>query len=553
MKKVVALILALVLVVTCFAGCSNNTEEVKYTPSSYNWGNNNPRYANSEYYYLMGQVSASADQAQRYALMHKAQDILMDEMPVIPLYDNENKVMLKKEYQDGFFYTATANKFFSYTKNREGGLQVFCASSPKTIDPQGNASVDGSIMLLHMYEGINKYVNDGNGVGTIVLGQAKSIDVSTDGLVYDITLRDDLKWSNGEKILASDFVDSWVRGANTDNAFDYAYMFDYFRKADGSLNVSYDNAKGTIKIILNTPTAFFMEILAFPTYLPVYKAKEKGDDQAWSTKAASTITNGPYVMTNDYATDSVAKLKMKKSDTYYNKSEITQGAIDFNFTSEATTAYANFKKGDWQYIDVVPANEQEAAIKEFPGEFLVQPYAGNYYLQVNVENPKMQDKYLRQALSMSIDRTHITKNIVKKGAVSKGYVVAGMIEPDGVTDFANVTIYIEPTSQLDKAKALLKEHGYTWNKENQLVRPDGQIQTIDLTTNPDGDNKATFEYLQKAFTDLGCVVNLSFEEWGSYQTTRIEGKFDVTRGGWGADYLDPMNFLYDTLNLPVKN
>lgn len=93
---------------------------------------------------------------------------------------------------------------------------------PETLDPALNKSVDGACYAVHAFEGIYKFDENGN----TILGQAEKVDVSDDGLTWDITLRDDIKWSDGEPVTVDDFIYSWQRAASPETASDYANLFD---------------------------------------------------------------------------------------------------------------------------------------------------------------------------------------------------------------------------------------------------------------------------------------------------------------------------------------
>ena len=68
-------------------------------------------------------------------------------------------------------------------------------------------------------EGLTRVDSKGNAA----LALAKSIDVSKDGLTYTVTLKDNLKWSNGDKLTAKDFVYSWKRAVDPKTGSEYAY------------------------------------------------------------------------------------------------------------------------------------------------------------------------------------------------------------------------------------------------------------------------------------------------------------------------------------------
>ena len=91
----------------------------------------------------------------------------------------------------------------------DGVLDVVHASEPDSIDPALNTSVDGAIMLQHAFEGLVKWVDDGNGTAKLAPGMAESWDVSEDGLEWTFHLRDGIKWSDGKPVTAADFKFSY--------------------------------------------------------------------------------------------------------------------------------------------------------------------------------------------------------------------------------------------------------------------------------------------------------------------------------------------------------
>ena len=99
-------------------------------------------------------------------------------------------------------------------------LKVCIASEPQTIDPALNSAVDGAVMTQHMFEGLMKWSNAGSKsddklyAAEVVPGQAASYEKTDNGdgtVTYTFTLRDDIKWSDGQPVTAQDFVYSWQR------------------------------------------------------------------------------------------------------------------------------------------------------------------------------------------------------------------------------------------------------------------------------------------------------------------------------------------------------
>ncbi|MEG1943345.1 MAG: ABC transporter substrate-binding protein, partial [Angelakisella sp.] len=171
-------------------------------------------------------------------------------------------------------------------------LTAIVGPDPDTIDPALNSSVDGGTEIKHIFEGL--YTLDAKGVP--VPGQAEKVDVSADGLTYTFTLRDGLKWSDGTPLTSEDFVYSWQRAIDPKTASAYAYMFECIDGyKDGKLNLTAPDAK-TFVAKLIAPTTYFLELTAFPTYMPIQKATVEKNGEKWALSAETYIGNGPYVM-----------------------------------------------------------------------------------------------------------------------------------------------------------------------------------------------------------------------------------------------------------------
>ena len=160
-------------------------------------------------------------------------------------------------------------------KTDEGAIYINVGPEPKTIDPALNSTVDGSIYIQHAFEGLTTRDKDNKIVG----GVAESWDISEDGLTYTFHIRDNAKWSDGKKVTAEDFVYAWRRAADPVTACEYAYQLEPVLNAmdinSGKKEVSELGVKAidenTLEVKLNAPTAYFLELTAFPTFYPIRK------------------------------------------------------------------------------------------------------------------------------------------------------------------------------------------------------------------------------------------------------------------------------------------
>ena len=210
---------------------------------------------------------------------------------------------------------------------------------------------------------------------------------NTDGTVtYTYTLRDDLQWSDGQPIKASDFVFSWNRAADPATGADYGYMFeivDGYEAMQEENSTSKLNAKAvddkTLEVTLTSNITYWNELLAFPTYFPV--REDVVANEKWATDPSTLICNGPYKMT---AWNHNSVITMEKNDKYYDAASVTMDKINFYLSDDANNMLANFKKGDWKLIDDVPTNEIASLKTEYPDEFKITGQIGTYYVCWNV-------------------------------------------------------------------------------------------------------------------------------------------------------------------------
>ena len=232
-------------------------------------------------------------------------------------------------------------------------LNVNVGPDPDTIDPALNSSVDGATMIIHAFEGLMTLDKD----GIPIAGQAKSYDVSEDGKVYTFHLRDDLKWSDGKALTASDFVYSWNRAISPETAADYEYMFEVIDGyTDGTLNVEAPDDK-TLVVTLYNAVPYFLELTAFPTFSPVRKDLIEENGESWAVEAKTYIGNGPYKV-KEWVSGS--HITMTKNDNYWNYENLGMENIKFVLMEEDTAKLNAFQKKEILFTDEMPNDEIDA-------------------------------------------------------------------------------------------------------------------------------------------------------------------------------------------------
>ena len=459
----------------------------------------------------------------------------------------------------------------------DGAPAVCLASEPDTIDPALNSSVDGATLVIHLFSGLAKWAESDNGVLTIAPDAAEELVegvTNEDGTVtYTYTLREGLKWSDGQPVTAADFVYSWNRAASVSLAADYCYMFEVVQgyndiwETDADGNPVNPDAKlsvealdeRTLQVTLYNAVSYWNELLAFPAYMPV--REDVVADESWATKPETLICNGPYTIT-DWAHDSL--ITMEKSTTYIDADSVTMDKLEFYLSDDANNMLSNFQNGSWQLIDSIPTNEIPKLKEEYPTQFVVTGQIGTYYVCWNINEDILPASStltgaeaeaaraeIRNAIALLFDRNYIVEDISQGGQVpASSFVAMGMTEPDGTEFYRNaghsdafVGYYDVSTDAIESnyaaAVETLKKY-YTFDEASQTFT---DFPSLTYLYNTDEGHKAIAEYLQSAMAGIGITVNLENQEWKTFLNTRKNGDYSIARNGWLADYNDPICFL----------
>ncbi|HAR85221.1 MULTISPECIES: peptide ABC transporter substrate-binding protein [unclassified Clostridium] len=421
-------------------------------------------------------------------------------------------------------------------------------ADPKTIDPQLNSAVDGSTIIHNAFEGLMR--EDEN--SKIVPGTAEKYEVSDDGTVYTFHLRKDAKWSDGKPVVAGDFEYAWKRALNPKVAAEYAYQLFYIKNGAAYYNQEKVGGKvataedvgvkviddNTLEVTLESPVPYFLSLAAFPTYFPVRKDIIEGNEEKWTLKPDTYISNGPFKMSEWKEKESITFVK---NENYWDAKNVKLETLEVKLIDDQITYLNAFKSGEIDVIESPPQAEIPTLLDE--GTAKIYPYLGTYFYVINVSDkakdvdPKaaeaLSNPKFRKALSLAIDRQLIVDKVAQGGqAPATSYVPAGILDSIG-KEFQKD--YSSKGANIEEAKKLLEEAGY----------PNGEgAPTITFTFNTDQGHQNIAQAVQDMWkTNLGINVELKNEEWAVFQDTRNNFQYSMARHGWIADYNDPMTFL----------
>lgn len=418
-------------------------------------------------------------------------------------------------------------------------LRTNNSSEPGSLDPALAQGTHESWILNNLFEGLMKH----DSTGQIIPGMAKEYTLSEDNLTYTFTLRDDIKWSNGDPVTAQDFEFAWKRALDPELAADYAYQLYYIKGAE-----KYNSGEGTVdevavkalddktlEVTLEAPTAYFLDLCAFYTYYPVNKAVAEANPD-WAKDPSTYVSNGAFKLKS---WEHNAKITLAKNENYYDKDNIKLDGIDFDIIEDENTAWQKYEGGEYDILVTLPQAVVAQLKAENNPELQIGPEVGTYYYNLNNDKKPFNNKKVRQALVYALDRQTIVDKIAQGGQIpATGIVPPGLLDENG-EDYRKTTgDFIG--YDLEKAKTLLAE-GLA---EEGMTVEDFNAQGFVLLYNTSEAHKKIAQAAQEMWrTNLGLEVGLENVEFQVKLDREKAGDYDISRAGWIGDYSDPMTML----------
>lgn len=421
--------------------------------------------------------------------------------------------------------------------------------------PQELASIDPAIAtdkvsfgaMNQFYEGLYR-MNAKNEPEPA--GAAELAEKSEDGLEYKIKLRKDAKWSNGDPVVAADYVYAWQRVADPKTGAEYAYFVEPVKngaaiiKGEKQPNELGIEAIGDdqLKITLDNPVPYFDKLLAFPTFFPLQQkfVEEKGKQFATSTE--NTLYNGPFTLEEFDGPGSDLEWKYVKNEKYWDKDQVKMKEIGAFVVKESSTGLNLYEDG--QLDDVILTGELAQQFRDNE-DYVLDKDGRTIYIDLNQKdkNKPFHNANLRKALSYAIDSKAIVDKVLGDGStVATGIVPTELaVNPETKKDFVKDSkVYKEYDPK--KAKEYLDKAKKELNVE--------KIK-FDILTDDNDSTKKIAEFIQGAFRDkLGIEASVTAVTKPIRLERSGKGDYDIVLAGWGADYNDPSSFidLFETGN-----
>ena len=413
--------------------------------------------------------------------------------------------------------------------DQRADLVFLNGAEPETLDPAIITGQPEGRIVNALFEGLCAY--DENGQPSP--GVAESWEISPDAKTYTFHIRPNAKWSDGSPLKASDFVDSWHHTLKPETGSQYNYQLYPIKNAqafsEGKLAAFSEVGvhavdDRTLRVDLENPTSYFLQLCAFPTLhpLPVDLIKRVGDD--W-VKPANIISNGAYTLETWRIND---KIRLRKNAQYWDSANVALETIDVLPISDANVAFNFYASGlaDLMMDKGLAPPALLEDLKKRP-DFHAAPFLGIYFLRYNCDRGPFKDERVRKAFSLAVDKKRIVDKITRAGELpASGFV------PPGIPGFHGTDgLPFDPA----QAARLLAEAGFPAGKG---------FPNVNYLYSKSELNEAIAVELQNMWRDsLGVNVNLVRQEWKVYLNSLSLLDYDIARSSWVGDYADPNTFL----------
>ena len=365
---------------------------------------------------------------------------------------------------------------------------------------------------------------------------AKSWTISNDAKTYNFLLRKDVFFHKHELF--------GVDSTRTVKASDFEYslnrIIDKQLASPGSWILNkVDNYKAIndkiFQITLKQPFPAFLGLLTMKYCSVVPKEIV---NYYKSDFRANPIGTGPFKFKR---WEENIKLVFRKNELYFEQDSNNMAlpyleAVAITFLPDKQSEFMQFAQGNIDFIsgldasykdEILTANGELRDTYRATTNLIRGPYLNTEYLAFFMDSkaPETQSKLLRKAINYGFDRKKMM--IYLRNGV--GIPANGGFIPKGLPGYN-------------------KTAGYTYNpeKSKQLIqqfKTESGIQNPEITITTTGNYLSFCEFIQRELQKTGLVVNIDVIPAATLKEGKANGKLDMFRASWVADYPDAENYL----------
>lgn len=445
----------------------------------------------------------------------------------------------------GFLLAACGGTKEAAEKVDSGNLaaeQKISISSPapiSTLDTTQTTDKNTFTMAQHLFEGLYRFDDDSATVPAL----AKDVKISDDGRKYHFTLREGIKWSNGEPITAQDFVYSWKKLVTPATIGPNAYLLDSVKnsfeirngeKSVDELGISAPNDKEFI-VELKQAQPSFLAVVSIAWLAPQNQKFVEAQGKDYALDSEHLLYSGPFTLANWDATSDIWTLK--KNPEYYDADQVKLEEVAVSTIKEDNTGINLYQANE---LDLVRINGQYVQQYQDDPGYVSHPDVANYFLDFNKkEGTPLANVHLRKAIGQAIDKEALTQSVLNDGSKPLNGLIPSKLYANPETD-EDFRAYSGEYLKNDVKKAQAE-----WTKAQADV---GKKVKLSLLAADTDQGKRIAEYVQSQLQENlpGLEITISSQPSNNVNQSRREKNYELSLSGWiaGSSELDSYFNLY---------
>ncbi|WP_210371397.1 peptide ABC transporter substrate-binding protein [Borreliella garinii] len=412
---------------------------------------------------------------------------------------------------------------------------VGIGNEPTSLDPQFCSDQAGNLIINELFIGL---LRGDPKTGGYRPGLAKNWEISQDNTSYTFHLRDDIYWSDGVKITADTIRGSYIMALETEENLPHINLLTSKIKNAKEFHTTKLNSdevgikvidEKTLEITLEQPTAYFLDMITHPIFIPIPTHVVKKFGNKW-TNPENMVTSGPFKLKRRILNEEISLEKNKK---FYDAKNVDINELTFVTINDARRIYSMYEHNEIDAIfNNIPLNLiNELILRE---DFYSSDINQIGFLSLNLNVKPLDNPKVREALSLAVDRETLTYRVL-----DNNFKATRKVSPN-INNY-NYGKKLKPYNPR-KAEKLLAEAGY----------PDGKkFPTITIKYDKNELGKEVANFIQSQWKKvLNINVEVETETRGNHISNILKGQYEISVRSWQGDYLDPMTFfnIFETKN-----
>ena len=385
---------------------------------------------------------------------------------------------------------------------------------PQTFDPAFAAAPPDTDAVRALFEGLTDY--DPKTLAPVP-AVATRWESSGDGRIWTFYLRDNARWSNGEKVTAQDFVRSWERTLKIGPLAPHTELLSNIEGATPS--VSEPHAFGAraldenvLQVTLQRGDTSFPALVAHPVFRPVKVANAQSTTRLESHEL---ISNGAFHL----LAAETNQVQFERAKTYWDDASVALDRVTFVNTANAEDALSAYEAGEIDAVTNAPFEPLALKLLAPYQDFHRSTFGALTYYAFNTAREPFDDVRVREALALSIDRERVSRDDLGGATVPAGkFLPEAMSGEQPVVDKTGLVEH-----DVNKARELFAEAGY----------PNGEgFPVIRLLINRNEQQRIVAQSIVAMWrAALNIDAEIVIRNWDEYEAAIKAGDYDIVRRG----------------------